>query len=121
MSVGPLLAVLRFLTCAAASMGSSDILFLLGLGLYLAIVFRFVTSTSEVDAVFEYMLEIVHFLPFYFLMVEQTYASECHVDAVFVAGHDHMVITNTATSLGDKLYTTLMGTLNIVAKGEECI
>ena len=43
------------------TVSTSDILFLLGLGLHLlAIVFRLVSSTSEVDAVFEYVLKIVH-------------------------------------------------------------
>ena len=41
-------------------MGSRNILLLLGFGLHLAIVLWLVTSTSEVDAVFEYILEIVH-------------------------------------------------------------
>ena len=41
-------------------MSSSDILFLLGLGLHLATLLRLITSTSEVDAVFENMLEIIH-------------------------------------------------------------
>ena len=54
-------------------------------------------------------------------MMEQSDASEGHGDAVFVASHDDMVITNGATSLGDELHTTLMGTLNVVTEGEEGI
>ena len=61
MSVCPLLTVFGLLTSRTATMSTSDILFLLGLGLHLlAIVLRLVTSTSEVDAVFEYVLKIVH-------------------------------------------------------------
>ena len=60
MAVSPLLTVFGFLTGRAAAMSTSDILFLLGLGLHLAIVLRLVTSASEVDAVFEYILKIVH-------------------------------------------------------------
>ena len=60
MSVGTLLAVFCFLAGRTAAVGTSDILFLLGFGLYLAIVFRLVTSTSEVDTVFEYVLKVVH-------------------------------------------------------------
>ena len=60
MSVGSLLTVFGFLTGRAAAVGTSDILLLLGLGLHLAIVLGLITSTSEVDAVFEDMLEIVH-------------------------------------------------------------
>ena len=60
MTIGTLLTVLRLLTGTAATMGSRDILLLLGFGLYLAIVLRLVTSTSEVDAVFEDILKVVH-------------------------------------------------------------
>ena len=60
MAVRPLLTVLGLLTCRTATVSTSDILLLLGLGLYLAIVFRLVSSTSEVDAVFQYMLPVVH-------------------------------------------------------------
>ena len=38
---------------------------------------------------------------------------------ILVAGHDDMVVTHAATSLCDKLYTALVGTLNIVTKGED--
>ena len=41
-------------------MSTSDILLLLGLGLHLAFVLGFVASASEVDAVFEDSLKIVH-------------------------------------------------------------
>ena len=60
MTIGTLLTVLRLLTGTAAPMGSRDIFLLLGFGLYLAIVLRLVTSTSEVDAVFEDILKVVH-------------------------------------------------------------
>ena len=60
MSVGSLLTVFRLLTGRTAAVGTSDILFFLGLGLHLAIVLWLVSSTSEVDAVFEYVLKIVH-------------------------------------------------------------
>ena len=60
MSVGTLLAVFGFLTGRTAAVGTSDILFLLGFGFHLAIIFRLVTSTSEVDTVFEYVLKVVH-------------------------------------------------------------
>ena len=54
-------------------------------------------------------------------MVEQSHARECHGNAVLVAGHDDMVVANRAASLSDELYATLVGTLNIVAEGEESI
>ena len=60
MSVGTLLAVFGFLTGRTAAVGTSDILLLLGFGLHLLVVLRLVTSTSEVDTVFEYVLKVVH-------------------------------------------------------------
>ena len=60
MPVGTLLAILGFLTRRAAAVSSGDILFLLGLGLHLAIVLRLITSTSEADAMLEDILKIVH-------------------------------------------------------------
>ena len=60
MTIGTLFAVLCLLSGAAAAMRSSDILLLLGLGLHLAIIFWLVTSSSEVDAVLEYILKVVH-------------------------------------------------------------
>ena len=60
MPVGTLLAILGFLTRRTATVSTGDILLLLGFGLHLAIVLWLITSTSEVDAVFEYILKIVH-------------------------------------------------------------
>lgn len=60
MTISALLTIFSLLACAAATVGSRDILLLLGLGLYLAIVLRLVTSASEVDAVFKDILKIVH-------------------------------------------------------------
>ena len=60
MAVSPLFAILGLLTGRATAMSPSDILFFLGLGLHLAIILWLVTSTSEVDAVFEDVLKIVH-------------------------------------------------------------
>ena len=54
-------------------------------------------------------------------MVEQTDTGEGHGDAVFIAGHNDMIVADRATSLGDELHTTLMGTLDIIAEGEEGI
>ena len=59
-AISPLLTVFGFLTSRAATMSTSDILLLLGLGFYLAFVLGFVASASEVDAVFEDSLKIVH-------------------------------------------------------------
>ena len=60
MPVGPLLTVFGFLLCRAATVSTSDILLFLGFGLHLAIVLWLITSTPEVNAVFEYILKIVH-------------------------------------------------------------
>ena len=61
-AVSPLLTIFGLLTGRAATMSTCDILLLLGLGLHLAIVLRLVTSASEVDAVLEDILKIVHCL-----------------------------------------------------------
>ena len=60
MSVGPLLTVFGLLTCRAATVSPSDILFLLGLGLHLPFVLGLVAPSSEANAVFKDMLKIVH-------------------------------------------------------------
>ena len=60
MAVSSLFAILGLLTGRATAMSPSDILLLLGFGLHLAIILWLVTSTSEVDAVFEDFLKIVH-------------------------------------------------------------
>ena len=60
MPVRPLLTVFGFLSGRAATVGTSDVLLLLGLGLHLAIVLGLIAPSSEVNAVFEDMLEIVH-------------------------------------------------------------
>ena len=54
-------------------------------------------------------------------MVEQSYACKRHGNAVLVAGHDDMIVADRATSLSDKLHTTLMGSFDIVTEGEEGI
>ena len=51
--------------------------------------------------------------------MEQAHAREGHSDAVLVAGHDDMVVAHRATSLGNELHAALVGTLNVVAEGEE--
>ena len=60
MTIGTLFAVFGLLPCRTATVSSCDILLLLGLGFHLAVVLWLITSTSEVDAVLEDMLEIVH-------------------------------------------------------------
>ena len=54
-------------------------------------------------------------------MVEQSYAGECHCDAVLVAGHDDVVVANAAAGLCDVLYATLVSPLHVVAEGKESV
>ena len=54
-------------------------------------------------------------------MMEQTHTCEGHGNAILVAGHNDMIIAYRATSLCNVLHTTLVGTLDIVAEGEESI
>ena len=60
MTICPLLTVFGFLSGRAATVGTSDVLFLLGLGLDLTVVFGLIAASAEVNTVFEDMLEIVH-------------------------------------------------------------
>ena len=61
MPVGPLLTVFGFLTCRATTVSTSDILFLLGLGLYLVVLFAGTTATTKRNAVLQNLLEITLF------------------------------------------------------------
>ena len=54
-------------------------------------------------------------------MVEQSHVGEGHGDVIFVAGFDDIVVADGASCLCDVLHTALVGTLNVVAKGEEGI
>ena len=54
-------------------------------------------------------------------MVEQSYACECHCNAVLVAGHDDVVVADAAACLGNVLNAALVGALHVVAEGEEGI
>ncbi len=117
--VGTLLTILGFLTGRAAAVSTCDVLLFFGLCLYLTFVLRLVSTSSEIDAVFDYFLEIVHVCTI--LMVEQTHAGKGHRNAVFVAGLDDIVISHRAAGLGNELHATLMGAFDIVAKGEESI
>ena len=58
MPVGPLLTVLGFLPSRARTVGTGDILFLLGLGLDLVLFLAGTATPSERDAVDQYVLEI---------------------------------------------------------------
>ena len=60
MPVRPLLTVFGFLSGRATTVGTGDVLFLLGLGLDLTVVFGLIAPSAEVNTVFEDMLEIVH-------------------------------------------------------------
>ena len=61
MPVSPLLTVFGLLLGRATTVSTSYILLLLGLGLHLlARIAWLITSASEVDAVLEYLLKIVH-------------------------------------------------------------
>jgi len=59
MPVRPLLTVFGFLPCRAATVSTGDVLFLLGLGLYLVLFFARPPATAELDAVLEDEAEIV--------------------------------------------------------------
>ena len=58
MSVCPLLTVFGFLLGRAATVGTSDVLLFLGLGLHLVVLLAGTTATSEVYAIYQDVLEI---------------------------------------------------------------
>ena len=54
-------------------------------------------------------------------MMEQSHTREGHGDVILVTSLNDIVVTNAASSLGDISHSTLVGTLNIVAEGEESV
>ena len=58
MPIGTLFAVFGFLLGRAAAVGTGDVFLLLGLGLYLVLLFARATATTEVNAIDENILEI---------------------------------------------------------------
>ena len=54
-------------------------------------------------------------------MVEQSHSRKCHSDAILVACHDYMVITDGSAGFSDILNAALVCTLNVIAEGEKCI
>ena len=61
MAVCPLLTVFGFLTCRATTVSTSDVFFLLGLGLYLVFLFARTATTTEGDTIYEDILEVRFF------------------------------------------------------------
>ena len=64
-----------------------------------------------------YLLNLAYIL----LMMEQTHTCKCHCYAILVTCFYNMVVAYAASSLDNVFNTTLVCTLYIVAKGEECI
>ena len=58
MSVCPLLTVFGLLLGRATTVSTSDVLLFLGLGLYLVVLFTGTTTTTEVNAILQNLLEI---------------------------------------------------------------
>ena len=58
MPVGPLFTVFGFLLGRAATVSTSDVLLFLRLGLHLVVLFARATTTSEVNAILQNVLEI---------------------------------------------------------------
>ena len=54
-------------------------------------------------------------------MMEQSHASEGHGDAILVASLDDIVVADATASLRNIVDATLVGTLDVVAEGEECV
>lgn len=62
MSVGSLFAVFSLLFSRTAAVGTRDVFLFLGLGLHLVVIilFRAPRTAAEVDALNEYLFEIIH-------------------------------------------------------------
>ena len=138
LAIGALFAVFGFLTCRSAAVSPSDVLFLLGFRLDLP--FGRVATLATLpkgNAIDQNILE-VRFLAHLStlisqlstlnsqpstlnLMMEQAHAREGHGDAILIAGHNNMIVAHRAAGLGDILHTALVGTLDIVAEGEESV
>ena len=54
-------------------------------------------------------------------MVEQSSASQSHHHAIFITRLNHHIITDGATGLRDVAYAALLGAVDAVTEGEECI
>ena len=54
-------------------------------------------------------------------MVEQTNPCKCHHHAILIAGLNHLVVPDRASWLCYIFYAAFVCSVNIVAKGEECI
>ena len=52
-------------------------------------------------------------------MMEQPQAAKCHGNAVFVAGVNHLLVTDGTASLDNGGHAAAVRTLNVVAEGEE--
>ena len=58
MPVGPLLTVFGFLTGRATTVSTGDVFFLLGLGLYLVVLFAGTATTTKRNAILQNLLEV---------------------------------------------------------------
>ena len=117
-AVGTSPSYVSFLLCRSRTMCSGDVALLACLGAYAAVVGSGCRrGFSEGDPRLHGDVEGVH--SSVGLMVEESHSCECHGDAVAVAGSDDMVVAHAASGLCHPLYPTLVGTLDVVAEGEE--
>ena len=137
-SISPTCAYVGLLLGRTTAVRTSDVLFALGLGAHLAVIaaggFLPRPSTEcdasalddRIDVVAAELIAhdgwgVVQPQVSRGLMMEQTHAREGHGYVVLVAGVDDMVIAHATSRLCYVLHTALVGTLHIVAKGEEGI
>ena len=118
-TVSSLFTILGFLSSRTATVSACDILLFLGFCLHLTIIRLWLRGTLEADAVDKDILKVVH--RECVLMVEQSDVGEGHRDAVFVAGLDDIIVADGTAGLCDILHAALVGTLNVVAEGEESV
>ena len=92
MPISPLLTVFGFLSCRAGPVSPSNVFLLLRFGFHLATLLAGSPSASERNPILQYRLKIVFFT--HRSMMEKSNTSKCHCNAIFVAGHDDMVVTH---------------------------
>lgn len=124
MPIGTARADVRFFLGRSRAVRTGDIGFFLGLGFYfLAGWGCFQLCTFENNTAHNGLgnLFVACLSHSYKSMVEQADAGKGHGYAVLITSGDYMVVAHAAAGLGHIFHTTLMGTFNVVAKGEECI
>ena len=115
MTIGTRSAYISFLLSRSRAVSTSDIGLLFGLGLHFTRIIalrpfcssfeRYTIKNNVIDVVAAVLITHNIAIMRWFLMMEQSYASESHGDTVLITCLYDMVITDTAASLCHILYS----------------